>query len=70
MKNKLIQAHLALLSVNLIYGANYIIAKKDKQLLGYFGVIHPKIIGNTYGFEIFLENLVKYKIKNFLIMII
>jgi len=41
-----------------------IITKKDKQLLGYFGVIHPKIIGNTYGFEIFLENLVKYKSNN------
>ena len=41
-----------------------IITKNDKQLLAYFGVIHPKIIGNTYGFEIFLENLVKYKIKN------
>ena len=41
-----------------------ITTKKDKQLLGYFGVIHPKIIGNTYGFEIFLENLVKYKSNN------
>ena len=41
-----------------------IITKKDKQLLGYFGEIHPKIIGKTYGFEIFLENLVKYKSNN------
>ena len=41
-----------------------IITKNDNQLLAYFGVIHPKIIVNTYGFEIFLENLVKYKRKN------
>ena len=41
-----------------------ITTKKDKQLLGYFGEIHPKIIDVTYGFEIFLENLVKYKNHN------
>ena len=41
-----------------------IITKNDKQILAYFGEIHPKIIGNTYGFEIFLENLVKYKKQN------
>ena len=41
-----------------------IITKNDQQLLAYFGEIHPKIIANTYGFEIFLENLVKYKYKN------
>ncbi len=41
-----------------------IITKNDKQILAYFGEIHPKIIGNTYGFEIFLENLVKYKRQN------
>ncbi len=33
-------------------------------MLAYFGKIHPKIIDNTYGFEIFLENLVKYKAQN------
>jgi phenylalanyl-tRNA synthetase beta chain len=33
-------------------------------LLAYFGEIHPKIIDKTYGFEIFLENLVKYKSQN------
>ena len=41
-----------------------IITKKDHILLAYFGEIHPKIIDKTYGFEIFLENLVKYKIQN------
>ena len=41
-----------------------IITKNDKKLLAYFGEIHPKIINNTYGFEIFLENLVKYKSQN------
>ena len=41
-----------------------IITKNDKKLLAYFGEIHPKIIDNTYGFEIFLENLVKYKAQN------
>ena len=38
-----------------------IITKNDQKLLAYFGEIHPKIIDKTYGFEIFLENLVKYK---------
>ena len=41
-----------------------IITKKDKKLIAYFGEIHPKIINKTYGFEIFLENLVKYKKLN------
>ena len=41
-----------------------IITKNDKKLLAYFGAIHPKIIDKTYGFEIFLENLVKYKSQN------
>ena len=41
-----------------------IITKKSQKLLAYFGEIHPKIIDNTYGFEIFLENLVKYKSQN------
>ncbi len=41
-----------------------IITKKGQKLLGFFGEIHPKIIDNTYGFEIFLENLVKYKSQN------
>ena len=41
-----------------------IISKKDKKLLAYFGEIHPKIIDKTYGFEIFLENLVKHKSQN------
>ena len=41
-----------------------IITKNGQQLLAYFGLIHPKILGNTFGFEIFLENLVKYKSKN------
>ena len=33
--------------------------KNDQKLLAHFGQIHPKIIDNTFGFEIFLENLVK-----------
>ena len=41
-----------------------IITKNDQKLLAYFGEIHPKIIDKTYGFEIFLENLVKYKKQN------
>ena len=41
-----------------------IITKNDKNLLAHFGEIHPKIIDKTYGFEIFLENLVKYKNQN------
>ncbi len=41
-----------------------IITKKNQKLLAYFGEIHPKIINKTYGFEIFLENLVEYKSQN------
>ena len=41
-----------------------IITKNDQSLIAYFGQIHPKIIDNIYGFEIFLENVVKYKTKN------
>jgi len=41
-----------------------IITKNDQKLLGHFGQIHPKIISKTFGFEIILENLVEYKIKN------
>ncbi len=41
-----------------------VITKKDQKLLAYFGEIHPKIIDKTYGFEIFLENLVNYKNQN------
>ncbi len=41
-----------------------ITTKNDKKLLAYFGEIHPKIIDKAYGFEIFLENLVKYKSQN------
>ena len=39
-------------------------SKKDKHLLAYFGEIHPKIVNKVYGFEIFLENLVKFKNQN------
>ena len=41
-----------------------IITKNNQNFLAYFGKIHPKIINDTYGFEIFLENLVKYKKQN------
>ena len=33
-------------------------------MLAYFGEINPKIINKTFGFEIFLENLVNYKSQN------
>ena len=41
-----------------------IITRNNQKLLANFGQIHPKIIDNTYGFEIFLENLVKFKSEN------
>jgi len=41
-----------------------IITKNNKKILAYFGEIHPRIIDSTYGFEIFLENLVAYKNEN------
>ena len=41
-----------------------IVSKDGNLVLGYFGALHPKIISNTFGFEIFLENLVNYKSKN------
>ena len=41
-----------------------IVSKDGNLVLGYFGALHPKIIPNTFGFEIFLENLVEYKEKN------
>ena len=33
-------------------------------MFAYFGQIHPKIITESYGFEIFLENLVNFKSNN------
>ena len=39
-------------------------SKDNKFLFGYFGQLHPKLTNHTYGFEIFLENLVNFKIKN------
>ena len=39
-------------------------SKDGKYLFGYFGQIHPKITKISFGFEIFLENLVNFKIKN------
>ncbi len=41
-----------------------ILSKDGKHLFAYFGQIHPKIIIESYGFEIFLENLVNFKIHN------
>ncbi len=41
-----------------------IVTKDGSFVLAYFGALHPKIISNTFGFEIFLENLVEYKAKN------
>ena len=39
-------------------------SKNKKSLLAYFGQIHPKIINETFGFEIFLDNLVQFKESN------
>jgi len=41
-----------------------ILSKDSKYIFAYFGQIHPKIILETYGFEIFLENLVNFKSHN------
>ena len=41
-----------------------IYSKDTKYLFAYFGQIHPKIVPETYGFEIFLENLVNFKSNN------
>ncbi len=39
-------------------------SKNEKSLLAYFGQLHPKIINETFGFEIFLDNLVHFKQGN------
>ena len=39
-------------------------SKDKKKLLAYFGQLHPKITNETFGFEIFLENLVNLKKNN------
>ena len=39
-------------------------SKDNNYLFAYFGQIHPKITELSFGFEIFLENLVNFKIKN------
>ena len=39
-------------------------SKNRNCIFGYFGQLNPKIITKTFGFEIFLENLVEYKNKN------
>ena len=41
-----------------------ILSKDGKYLFACFGQIHPKIINESYGFEIFLEDLVDFKSKN------
>ena len=46
-------------------GISGAISSKDgKYLFGFFGQIHPEITLETYGFEIFLENLVNFKSNN------
>ena len=35
-----------------------------KVYFAYFGQLHPKIINETFGFEIFLDNLVQFKQNN------
>ena len=46
-------------------GISGCISSKDKKFLfAYFGQLHPKIIDETFGFEIFLDNLVQYKQNN------
>ena len=43
-------------------GISGCISSKDKKIqLAYFGQLHPKIIDETFGFEIFLDNLVQFK---------
>ena len=44
--------------------AGTISSKNEKSLLAYFGQLHPKIINETFGFEIFLDNLVQFKQSN------
>ena len=39
-------------------------SKDGEYLFAYFGQIHPRIILDSYGFEIFLENVVNFKNKN------
>ena len=39
-------------------------SEDSKYLFGYFGKIHPKITLDTYGFEIYLENIVSFKSNN------
>ena len=41
-----------------------IFTKKGNSLIGYFGALNPKIVSGTFGFEIFLENIVDYRINN------
>ena len=41
-----------------------ILSKDGQYLFAYFGQIHPKIITESYGFEIFLENLVNFQKLN------
>ncbi len=41
-----------------------ILSKDGKYLFAYFGQIHPKITLESFGFEIFLENLVNFKSHN------
>ncbi len=46
-------------------GISGCISSKDKKIqLAYFGQLHPKIIDETFGFEIFLDNLVQFKKNN------
>ncbi len=40
-----------------------VFSKDKKTLLAYFGQIHPGIISDSFGFEIFLENVVIHKEK-------
>ena len=41
-----------------------ILSINKKSILAYFGQLHPKIVDETFGFEIFLENLVSFKQNN------
>ena len=46
-------------------GISGLISSLDRKfVLSYFGQIHPKITPLSYGFEIFLENLVNFKSVN------
>lgn len=73
MNKQLIWAHLALLTVNIIYGVNYSIAKElMPDLIGPFGFIFCRVIGALLLFWIFFtpKNDEKIKRKDWELLIV